>query len=457
MRQPLVIALSVALICFSATTPGQESKPDRATSKVDVKKATNEELIDQLVKVSDPTALGSGFIAVDGELEFEGGILGSVRPSGDPAIKELVRRGVESLPDLISHLADDRKTGLSIEEFGFAFGAKWHSDEYHSRFRDKKRLPKDVNTGKEVDLDEPYTLRVGDLCYVTIGQIVNRGLCAVRYQPTGCYVINSPVVTPKLAEAVKGEWAGLTAEDHERSLIADAETPFWGGPPPALERLVFYYPKSAEKVAASLLARELYNYDVVWHFMRNDLVKHMGEDDWRAIVAKFRDLHGQNVADSIPYSLHSYYGETEFELDKAFLRESKIAGQILDKVFPDFDPENPAVFNAAELNDQIDIVAAVRHLSSNRIDSAVHSLYLSAIDKRAELQIDARRIDRLALLAIQREGDGERRREYKTYFADRLSQLKKELAQIADNKEFSRKEKAEEIREVEELIKSIKE
>jgi hypothetical protein len=39
----------------------------------------------------------------------------------------------------------------------------------------------------------PYTVKVGDVCFALIGQIVGRQLLPIRYQPTGGMIINSPV------------------------------------------------------------------------------------------------------------------------------------------------------------------------------------------------------------------------------------------------------------------------
>ncbi len=38
-----------------------------------------------------------------------------------------------------------------------------------------------------------YTIKVGDVCYVLIGQIVNRRLWALEYVPTLIVVVTSPV------------------------------------------------------------------------------------------------------------------------------------------------------------------------------------------------------------------------------------------------------------------------
>jgi hypothetical protein len=202
------------------------------------------------------TAWADGFLASDEEPKFRGGVLGSAKPAVSPVMRELVRRGVAVLPDLLEHLEDARPTKLVVK-LPFGFGGMWHSDEYEYRFADEARHPVGVNSREGPDemrmTNGQYPVRVGDLCYVVVGQIVNRRLNVVRYQPSGCNVINSPVETPSLAAAVRADWGKLNAEQHERSLIEDAE---YKGPfadyalAAALARLRFYYPATAARIEA---------------------------------------------------------------------------------------------------------------------------------------------------------------------------------------------------------------
>jgi len=98
-----------------------------------------------------------------------------------------------------------------------------------------------------------YTVKVADVCYVLIGQIVNRQLLAVRYQPSGGLVVNSPIEAPVLAEKVKNDWGNADAEILKQSLLADIHAsnhPKQISPAeytrrfvnPALARLRFYFP-----------------------------------------------------------------------------------------------------------------------------------------------------------------------------------------------------------------------
>ncbi|HTE21367.1 MAG TPA: hypothetical protein VK689_23635, partial [Armatimonadota bacterium] len=228
-----------------------------------------EELIGRLQQESQEgrgthsTAWASGFLPLDEEARFGGGILGSARPHKSATLTELVKCGVVALPALIQHLTDPRPTKLTV---GKGFMGRWFSDEYEPRHRDPRRQPPGVNkeslgTGVSREREfETYTLRVGDLCYVAVGQIVNRRLEAVRYQPSMCLVVNSPVQDLTLAEAVKADWAGLTAKEHARSLYRDAFDPTNpAAAPGALDHLLYYYPATGHSLAVKLLNRPLFN------------------------------------------------------------------------------------------------------------------------------------------------------------------------------------------------------
>jgi hypothetical protein len=273
-------------------------------------------LIDRLTEVAHEgpgthsTAWASGLIAVDEGLQFAGGVLGSRKPVVAPPMQQLVRLGVAALPDLLNHLPDPRPTRLTVGQGGI-ITATWHSDEYSPRFVDPGRHPPGVNTiglgARKTVLR--YTVKVGDLCYVAVGQIVNRGLAAIRYQPSGCLVINSPVVTPALAAAARQDWAGLTREQHKHSLTEDAYDTSPGATPAALRRMYFYYPEAAEPLALKFLARPWYDDGKLWDFIMERLVKEkartMEEADRglhrRERPASSRDDPGSTVLDLLVY------------------------------------------------------------------------------------------------------------------------------------------------------------
>src|SRR5215475_6599267 len=125
------------------------------------------QLIDELISIDTqgvgfhPTARAVGFVAEDSLPEFGGGILGSAPPVAHPQFKELVKRGVTSLPELIIHLSDARPTKLKVGGDFFMF--RYFSNEYDP----KQHKPKgnDYSEREEKDFSGDYTVKVGDVCY----------------------------------------------------------------------------------------------------------------------------------------------------------------------------------------------------------------------------------------------------------------------------------------------------
>jgi hypothetical protein len=312
-----VFALIVCALVMTPMSAQPPNKYDKAGPDSLLDKLTTEELIGKLQEEAaqgigtHATAWASGFIAIDEEPQFRGGILGSEKPAASPVLRELVRRGVSALPKLLEHIDDKRPAKLVIEHNG---GAMWHSDEYHPRYADPKKLSAKVNSdkglfGENAKLETKYTVRVGDLCFVAVGQIVNRGLSVVRYQPTACIVLNSPVHNPTLAEAIRKDWSGLTADQHKQSLTQDAYSKHPFATAAAVKRLLFYYPKDGERLALKLLARPLYSDDAVWTFVV-ELVKEGDSARWNALVKEFGRKHGNAAAAAVPFRLHWIYWVT---------------------------------------------------------------------------------------------------------------------------------------------------
>jgi hypothetical protein len=228
----------------------------------DYSRKTVTELIDDLAQIDaqspgiNSAAIYEGFIADDSPGSFQGGVLGVAPPKVPPQMSELVRRGPVALPELIKHLDDRRATKLEVgnnpsgTQVGVdAFMFMYFSDEYDSRVPHLIRGPSPM----EKDFSGRYTVKVADVCFVIIGQIVNRSLLAVRYQPSGGLVVNSPIEAPVLAEKVKQDWGNADAETLRRSLLEDIHAT--NRPKqitragyterfvnPALERLRFYFP-----------------------------------------------------------------------------------------------------------------------------------------------------------------------------------------------------------------------
>lgn len=226
------------------------------------------ELIDDLTRIDSQSpginsaAIYEGFIADNSPSSFRGGVLGIAPPEVPPQMSELVRRGPAALRELIKHLDDKRATRLEVgnkpsgRQIGIdAFMFMFFSDEYDPRvplwWSDEER--KNGLRPMERSFEGRYTIKVGDVCYVLIGQIANRRLLAVRYQPSAGLVVNSPIEAPVLIERVRNDWGNVDAETLRLSLLEDIHAtnhPKRITAPeytrrfvnPALERLRFYFP-----------------------------------------------------------------------------------------------------------------------------------------------------------------------------------------------------------------------
>jgi len=269
-----LIALLAFLFLTTLPTPSVPAEADLSNASV-------ETLIDDLTLIDAPapgvdgTALFNAFMADNWVPRFNGGILGSATPKIPPQMRELVRRGLRALPLLIEHLDDDRATRLSVGiDSIFMWG--YFSDEYDPRYGPDPRkrcnpscMKKDLEAVPDAasPFKRTYVVRVGDICYVLVGQIVNRDLVAVRYQASGGLIINSPLEAPGLIDRVKADWVGLDAPAHEASLLADIHTLdqawLFG---PAFARLRFYYPAAyAELRGDDLRKREAFEADEKAH------------------------------------------------------------------------------------------------------------------------------------------------------------------------------------------------
>src|SRR5262245_28230596 len=105
----VLCAVAVGVVVFRSPAP-----PSREA----LEKMSAEELIGWLRYESKQgiglhaTAWASGFLAIDEEPEFHGGMLGAPKPAPSPVLRELVRRGLGALPNLLEHLDDKRPTKL---------------------------------------------------------------------------------------------------------------------------------------------------------------------------------------------------------------------------------------------------------------------------------------------------------------------------------------------------------
>lgn len=239
---------------------------------------TEVQLIDRLQDSAPLSTRGrsepvkSSFWALSGVVNLGAGSIGV--PVQSPAAVELVRRGRRALQALLDHLTDARPTKL-VYVVATNKEAPQFDDQYDPRVRGT--TPANVNTSARAPLPAggTYTFKVGDLCYATLGQIVNRQLRPVKCRAEDAMMfsgsfssnpgdwfetINSPVERPALAAAARADWSGLEPAQQAALLrddiphALDKQHP-WD--PGALARLLYYYPDAGTATAEAMLRRRL--------------------------------------------------------------------------------------------------------------------------------------------------------------------------------------------------------
>ncbi len=196
----VVLVLTMALLPESRADEKQPP-PAKAVNPAAAK------LIDKLTEVAEvdtgynPFVAGSAFAPLAGSEQVGVMVLGQ-RPSvQSDTFRELVKLGAAAVPDLVAHLNDKRPTRITVGGFAMLSINKEDKD-------DKPRI---------------YTLKVGDLCYVALGQIVNRNYAAISYVPSAMVVVHTPTRDPKMCDELKKEWGELTPDKYRKSLLKDCE------------------------------------------------------------------------------------------------------------------------------------------------------------------------------------------------------------------------------------------
>jgi ankyrin repeat protein len=221
-----------------------------------------------------PTQTGGGFLPL-GTSRPAALLLGQQPPARSGVLRELVKRGAGAVPQLLAHLDDKRPTKIRVTHEGI-IGGMFFYDEYDYNARTVKRRPKGVNCDKFRKVKRPraHSVTVGDLCFVALGQIVNRHFNAVRYQPTACIMINSPTDSEALRKAIRAEWSDLTPAHHKESLVRDfVEPDDEARRIGACLRLGYYYPEALEALALKQLAAPRYDVFEAEAFVREKLYR----------------------------------------------------------------------------------------------------------------------------------------------------------------------------------------
>ena len=154
-------------------------------------------------------------------------------PKHVQAMTKLVEMGEEAIPQLLDRMSDETPTKLSTEQPDELMC--WsHSNQYPDRPYDAEK------TNKDEPILEPYQLKIGDVCFVLIGRIVNRPYHAISGENS--FTVNSPVHTPELKQLAVADWQDLDAAKLKASLLKDLKSKDQFRREGAADKLDYYFP-----------------------------------------------------------------------------------------------------------------------------------------------------------------------------------------------------------------------
>lgn len=190
---------------------------------------------------------------------------------GSEDLAELVKLGPKALPFLLKALDDQTPTkAVTPGRVLVNPAAMWFANGLSGNpgnEAEQKILESAPKTGKR-GLSS-YTFKIGDVCFVIIGQIVGRHYQAVQYVPTACMEIHSPTHDADLARQVRAIWSSQEPAQHLLdSLLLDyaSRAAFTGSTADgwwltwwlqvrAARRLIFYFPQQTTNLIAGRLRR----------------------------------------------------------------------------------------------------------------------------------------------------------------------------------------------------------
>jgi hypothetical protein len=239
-------------------------------------------LIAKLAIIKNPdfgmsaTLSGHAFAPLPDQEKWQMGVLTDHRTETSEAFSALVKKGPDALPYLLEALDAKTPTRLKVAHnvgIGFmGFGSNLTGNPLNPL---EQRARAEKATHEEDDDDSflnRYKVKVGDVCFVAIGQIVGRSYQAVRYQPTAIVIVNSPVEKKVLRDRVRAIWS---SSDPARKLLDSLLTDYategvfngssldgWSQGSDfqieAVMRMLYYFPKET----VSLIAERLKSLDV---------------------------------------------------------------------------------------------------------------------------------------------------------------------------------------------------
>lgn len=298
------------LFVGAALAQRPEQQPNPAAAEIEL-------LIDQLARIDrqdygySASTTGDSFLPL-GHSKFHCGLLFQRPHEPSDAMKLLVKLGPQAVPALVEHLKDTRPTKIHLEHgggMGDLFVTE-DDDDNVKKNQDTKGIDEvdDLGLGKH---RQTYTVMVGDLCYVALGQIVNRNYWSVRYQPTLIILVNSIPKSKQVREQLIKQWGDLTPAKHRASLLRDLESDDEDARNGASLRLAYYHPAALEAAAIKQLGLPAYSVHTVRDLLRERLYKAKTAQERKTLVDDFVTSNGAVARDGILWELFKDLDEQE--------------------------------------------------------------------------------------------------------------------------------------------------
>ncbi len=403
----------------------QDNAADGATERLHVTPATPvPRLIQELAELSDDDELArmQPEFVIPPRLRFDQG-QPAQKASDSPAaaaVREVVRRGTASLPELLRHVDDRKPTKVSIPRLDRYLGSNW----YPPRFTfDPTRHPADISATEMggTPSGAVYALTVGDVCYFVIGQIVNRDLRVVHWRKI--VVITSPTMMPALAAAVRADWRGVTPGDHLRSLSLDARRS--DTPASAVERLLFYYPEEGEPEVLKLLQRPLYQDSPAIDLVHYGLLPTDDPHEWKRDIDQFRKKFGEAMETDLQLVLDGIVLEQPRAHESAEEAQRRTrARKILTSFYPKFDRDGAGPPTSATYRDQASVVSGLcGRRASEALDAAVYRVFSEGNAAVSRGDVATREFDLLAIACISRLAGGKYDASLREFVEKRIAEI----------------------------------
>ena len=289
---------------------------------------------------------GTGFTGTPESEGMRAMLLYNLRLWYSPSFEELVKLGPKALPYLLQALGDETPTKIHVRH-NFAYGGMYFENGLRGNPANAKeadvliQVPSGASANSEHRISS-YTIKVGDICFAAVGEIVGRPYIPLRFQAGPEIVISSPTHDTNLCRQVRAIWSSADADQHLLdSLLLDFSTVeaveagwrgSWMDPktiqPGAGWRLSRYYPRET----AQLIAARLDVLDVKYCGTNIDSY-------WRR-----EDANGVETAALIKHVAHSQESSVRQAVQNIFLRTDD--PDILAAAAAAVDPKMPKAYRS---------------------------------------------------------------------------------------------------------------